>query len=450
MHRPRDRPRRLHGDRVAVLGRQAQLAGPLGLTLTSVWEATASVAAPDTPPLAESVRVDVAVVGAGYTGLAAALALAERGARAIVLEAREPGFGASGRNGGQVIPGLKLDPDALDRRFGEATTAFVGAAAEATFALIERLQISCGARRSGWIQATVKHAHREIIAARAEQWRRRGAPVEGFDAAAVAKATGARGFVGGWRDARGGVLHPLDYARGLCRAAQAAGAGVHGGSAVTSLTRAAGRWRLNTAAGASVEAEHVLLATNGYSDSLWPGLKQTILPARSCQIATAPLSAELSKGILPGGEAVSDTRRVGNYFRIGPGGRLMIGGRGPFREPRGQEDYTFLRKALAECYPEAAAVPIEHYWSGRVAMTADHLPHLHEPASGVIAALGYNGRGVALATSLGLAIGAHLVDRSQPLPFRPTKLKPLPLHGAHPLYGNWAIAYYRALDAMEN
>ena len=418
--------------------------------MTSVWEATASVAAPEAPPLAESVRADVAIVGAGYTGLAAALALAERGARAIVLEAHEPGFGASGRNGGQVIPGLKLDPDALDERFGEATTVFVGAAAEATFALIERLQIPCSARRSGWIQATVKHAHRGVVSARVEQWRRRGAPVEALDAAGVAKATGARGFAGGWRDAGGGVLHPLDYARGLCKAAQAAGARVHGGSPVTSLTRVGARWRLTTVAGASVEAENVVLATNGYSDSLWPGLKQTILPARSCQIATAPLPGDVLAHILPGGEAVSDTRRISNYFRVGPGGRLMMGGRGPFREPRGAVDYTFLREALAAFYPEAVDVPIEHCWSGRVAMTADHLPHLHEPAPGVIAALGYNGRGVALATALGLAIGAHLVDRSQPLPFRPTKLKPLPLHGMHPIYGSWAIAYHRARDAMES
>jgi glycine/D-amino acid oxidase-like deaminating enzyme len=113
-------------------------------------------------------------------------------------------------------------------------------------------------------------------------------------------------------------------------------------------------------------------------------------------------------------------------------------------------DYAFLRDALAAFYPEAAAVPVEHYWSGRVAMTADHLPHLHEPAPGVIAALGYNGRGVALATSLGLAIGAHLVDRANPLPFQVSRMKRLPLHGMHPIYGNWAIAYYRARDAMEN
>jgi glycine/D-amino acid oxidase-like deaminating enzyme len=193
-----------------------------------------------------------------------------------------------------------------------------------------------------------------------------------------------------------------------------------------------------------------VLATNGYSDELWPGLKQTIVPARSCQIATAPLPSDVLARILPGGEAVSDTRRIGNYFRLGPGGRLLMGGRGPFREPRGPRDYAFLREALEAFYPQVSAVPIEHYWSGRVAMTADHLPHLHEPAPGVIAALGYNGRGVALATSLGLAIGAHLIDRINPLPFLASRIKPLPLHGMHEMYGNWAIAYFRLRDAIES
>jgi glycine/D-amino acid oxidase-like deaminating enzyme len=417
--------------------------------VTSLWEATARVAPPDAPPLAESLGADVVIVGAGYTGLAAALTLAEGGASVVVLEAREPGFGASGRNGGQVIPGLKLDPDELDRRFGEATTAFAGGAADATFGLIVRLKLDCGAARKGWIQAATKRSQRGVLASRAQAWAKRGAPVALLDAAETARATGAKGFVGALRDARAGVLHPLDYVRGLARAAQAAGARLCGDSAVTRIARAGSRWRLTTARGAHVEAEEALIATNGYSDNLWPGLKQTLLPARSCQIATAPLPADLIARILPGGEAVSDVRRIGNYFRLGPGGRLILGGRGPFREPRGHADFAFLGAALAELFPEAADVAIEHSWSGRVAMTADHLPHLHQPAPNLTLALGYNGRGVAFATALGLALGAWLTDRSRPLPLPFSKLKRLPMHGLHPVYGNWAIAYQRLRDAME-
>ncbi len=423
------------------------MARPLGRAL-SLWQATARLSAPETPPLRDEARADAAIVGAGYTGLATALALAERGASVVVLEAREAGFGASGRNGGQVIPGLKLDPDALDRMFGAATTHFVGAAADVTFALIARLGIDCGAERSGWVQATVKRSHLPLVATRAAQWRARGAPVETLDADAMARLTGSRRFVGGWRDGRAGVVHPLDYAHGLAKAAQRAGARLHGGALVTKLARSGAGWRLTTAAGA-VEAREVVLATNGYSDRLWPRLKATVLPARSCQIATAPLPPAVLADILPGGEAVSDTRRIGVYFRRGPGGRLLIGGRGPFREPQAPEDYARLRDALAWLYPQAAEAPIEHCWSGRVAMTADHLPHIHQPAPGVTAALGYNGRGVAMATALGLAIGAHLSDRANPLPLRVSPMKPLPLHRLHEIYGEWAILSYRLRDALE-
>ena len=216
-----------------------------------------------------------------------------------------------------------------------------------------------------------------------------------------------------------------------------------GGSPATSLARTGSGWRLSTPKGA-VEASDVVLATNGYTDGLWPGLRRTILPARSCQIATAPLSTD----ILSGGEAVSDTRRIGNYFRLGPGGRQLIGGRGAFRETPSPPDVARLRAALARLYPQVAEAAIEHVWSGRVAMTPDHLPHVHQPAPGLTIALGYNGRGVALATALGLAIAAHLTGRS-PLPLSVGPLRPLPLHGLHPLYGTAAIAYYRLRDAWE-
>jgi glycine/D-amino acid oxidase-like deaminating enzyme len=413
----------------------------------SLWGATAKVGAPDTLPLAGEVKADVAILGAGYTGLAAALALAENGARVVVIEAETPGFGASGRNGGQVIPGLKLDPDALDRTFGEATTAFVGAAADTTFGLIDRLGLDCGAARTGWIQGSIKRAHVPALAARAEQWRRRGAPVCALDGAEMASLTGSPRFVGGWRDGRAGVLHPLDYARGLARAAQSAGAAIHGNTRALRLTRAASGWRVTTAKGA-VAAGQVLLATNGYSDGLWPGLAATVLPTRSCQIATEPLPETALARVLPGGEAVSDTRRIGVYFRRGPGGRLLIGGRGPFREPGAPQDYARLIRALGWLYPALADVKIEHYWSGRVAMTPDHLPHVHDLAPGVTAALGYNGRGVALATSLGLALARSLIEGAKP-PLAPSPTRPLPMHGWHPLYGEAAISYYRLRDALE-
>lgn len=269
----------------------------------------------------------VAVIGAGFTGLAAALNLAEGGASVIVVDAQAPGYGASGRNGGQVIPGLKLDPDALDRLFGPATTDFAGRAADTVFDLIARHSIDCAARRGGWIQASLKHAHLPMLERRMKAWAARGASAAMLDAAEIAKATGAEGFVGGWLDRRASSLHPLNYAFGLARRAQGAGARLHGRSPATGLTREGMRWRVRIEDKGVIRADRVVLATNGYTGALWPELRATMIPASSFQVATEPLAPDVCATILSGAAAVSDTRRVGNYFRLSPDGRLVMGGR---------------------------------------------------------------------------------------------------------------------------
>lgn len=414
----------------------------------SVWAATAAPG-PDLPAFTGERRADVAIVGAGFTGLVAALTLARGGASVIVVDTVEPGFGASGRNGGQVIPGLKDDPDTLDRVFGEATTAFAGGTADLVFSLIDELGIDCDPVRGGWIQASVKHLHLPRLESRMAQWRARGAAVDMLDAAGMAAATGGRGFVGGWIDRRGGSVHPLAYARGLARAALEAGAEIFRDAEAVSIARGTGGWVLGFADGGRLTAGQVVIATNGYTGRLWPGLKATVIPANSIQVATAPLPQDLLARILPGRPVVSDSRRIANYFRIGPEGRLMMGGRGAFREPRDATDYRRIEAALAAFYPEAARLPVGFRWAGRVAMTRDHLPHIHQPAAGVTMALGYNGRGVALASAMGRAIGAHLLDAANPLPLALSAIKPMPVHGLHPLYATAMIEAYRVRDMLE-
>lgn len=420
----------------------------MSYAISSIWAATAP-AAPETPALVGEATADVAVIGAGCTGLTAALRLAEGGASAIVLDAEAPGFGASGRNGGQVIPGLKYDPDELDRMFGAATTDFVGKAADTAFGLIAKYGIDCDAKQDGWIQATVKTSHLPALRRRQEQWAARGAATEMLDAAAIAKLTGAQGYAGGWLDRRAGTLHPLKYATGLANAAIAAGVKVHGQSRVVALRREGGRWRLETASGAKVSAAHVVIGTNGYTDRLWPRLKATVVPASSFQVATAPLPPETLAALLPDGMSVSDSRRIANYWRIGPGGRLMIGGRGTFAEPTSTADYSRIVEALHGFFPQLRDVPLDFCWTGRVAMTWDHLPHIHTPAENVFVAMGYNGRGVAMASAVGSAIGAHILDPAAPLPLAPSPIRPLPLHDLHPIYASLAIEYYRLRDRLE-
>ncbi|MHC5347378.1 NAD(P)/FAD-dependent oxidoreductase [Metapseudomonas furukawaii] len=427
------------------------MSAPQSVLPNSLWAATAT-AGPETPALAGDIQVDVAVVGAGYTGLVTALHLAAAGTRVCVLDAGEPGWGASGRNGGQVIPGLKYDPDTLRKRFGgeraERLIEVAGGAADEVFSLIERYAIDCDATRKGWIQPAASQAAMRIIEGRAGQWRRQGVPVEVLDRAEVAGRIGTSHYLGAWVDPRAGSLQPLSYARGLARAALAEGAAIHGHSRVTSLERDRDAWCLTTAQGFRVRAERVVLATNGYTDDLWPGLRQTVIAANSFIVATQPLPDALRRSVLPGGEVCSDARRLLLYFKQDAHGRLLLGGRGPFAEPSRTGDWGHLEQSLASLFPQLAGVPFEYRWSGRVALTQDFLPHLHEPAPGLSMLLGYNGRGVALATALGRHLARRLLGTADDFPFPLTGIRPIPFHGLQRLYLGAGIAWYRLLDAL--
>jgi glycine/D-amino acid oxidase-like deaminating enzyme len=410
-------------------------------------------AAPETPPLEGEAEADVAIVGGGFTGLSTALHLAGRGVSVALLEAMEPGYGASGRNGGQVIAGLKLTPDELRARFGaergEAIAAFAGAAPDVIFELIERHRIECDAVRGGWLQGI--HARAALPAAedRLRQAEARGWPVELLDAKATARLTGSEGYAAGLLDRRGGTLNPLAYARGLARAALGAGARLHARTPALSLERRGGRWRITTPAGA-VTAERVLLATNAYSGDLWPGLRRSVIPAFSYQVATAPMGGNLRRRIMPGGLGLSDTRRVLSYCRQDPDGRLLVGGRGRFRESQDRADYAPVIARLKRLFPEAGELAIDHFWGGKVALTLDHTPHIAEPAPGLAVAAGFNGRGVALTSAVGRAMADHLTGTplgELPLPVRP--MRPIPFHGLRIPAMAGAIWLKRAQDWWE-
>ena len=417
----------------------------------SLWAATARKA-PATPALDASRKADVAIVGAGYSGLAAALQLAEAGVSVVVLEAGEPGWGASGRNGGQVIPGLKHDPDDLVAMFGVETgehlVRVAGGAPDTVFDLIARHQIACEARRCGWIQPAFAAADVGPTARRAEQWLRRGAPVAVLDRDGVRRLTGSPIYHGGWIDRRAGSVQPLSYARGLARAAQKAGALVCGGSRVTALARDGALWKLTTAHGPTVSAERVLLATNGYTDALWPRLRQTVIAANSFQVATKTLPDRVLRTVLPEGHVASDTRKLLLYYRCYRG-RLIMGGRGPFRDPAGPRDYRHLEMVIGLLFPQLKGTRCEFYWTGRVALTRDHVPHVHQPAPGLTVFLGYNGRGVAMATTLGTLVAKHLIaPADNPLPLPITAIRPIPLHSVHRIYATAILQTYRVRDYL--
>ncbi|QOU02827.1 FAD-binding oxidoreductase [Pseudomonas fluorescens] len=419
--------------------------------MKSLWSATAPSVMP-TPALSESVKVDVAIVGAGYTGLSTALHLAERGVSVCVLEANEPGWGASGRNGGQVNPTLKYDPEQLVRMLGperaEPLISTVSNSADLVFNLIEKHGIDCAPVRKGWMQVSYSKKGVAGLHARADQWASRGVPVQRLNAAAVAARMGSEAFAGGWLDGRAGALQPLAYARGLVGAASAAGVRIHGHSAVTALQRQGAGWHLQTAGGAQVSADQVVLATNGYSGNLWPGMAQSILAANSFIVATKPLSGPAAESILPGQETVSTAQRLLLYFRKDSHGRLLMGGRGLFNNPSSPADFAHLERSLALLFPQLGPLEFEYRWAGRIAITRDFMPHVHEPAPGLTLALGCNGRGIALCTSLGQQLAGRLCDSKAEFTYPVTPLQRLPMHGLQRFYIGAGVAWYSLLDRL--
>lgn len=436
----------------ATLVKQSLARSNWNETSESLWEATAN-ARPKLTVLETSTRADVVVIGSGYLGLSTALGLAEQGADVVLLDAQGPGFGASGRNGGQVIPGLKHDPDDLlklyDGKSAEQMISFAGRSADRVFDVIDRYKIQCDVVRHGWIQAAHSKAALAAVQKRARQWIERGASAEMLDADTIHKMVGCAPqlYHGGWIDRRAGSVHPLNYALGLANAAISRGARLHHRSAATRIERIDRGWHVETASGATVQTDQVVVATNAYSDSLWPGIRTSIIAAQSFQIATGPLSEAHRVGILRDLQVVSDSRRLLHYYRVDGAGRLLLGGRGTLSTPRGKEAFTHIYRAFLKTFPQLAEVPILYGWSGRLAMTRDGMPHLHQPAPGITIALGCNGRGVALTTAIGQDIAQHLLrGAAAPLPFAASAIQKIPLHGIHRFTVSMLVQYYRIRD----
>lgn len=416
----------------------------------SLWAATAPAGAPTTPLDADS-SADVCVIGGGYAGLSTALHLAEQGLSAIVLEAHEPGWGGSGRNGGQVIPGIKYDPSEIIAKFGpeagEALSHFVSGTADLVFRLIEKHGMDVPHTRNGWIQGAHTTAMVDTVKRRADNWQQRGVDARVLDKDEMKLMLGTGQYLGGWLDPRGGGVQPLAYARGLARAAIKQGVTIHGQTRVVALTRTATGFDVRSEQGAVVHARKVVVATGGYTGELIPKLRQTIVAPNSFIVATKPLGDNLAATLLPGGQVSSDTRQLLLYFRKDHTNRFLMGGRGPFREPKSDQDWSHLERVVAKMFPQLEGTPFEYRWCGRVALTRDFLPHFHEPEPGLLIDIGCMGRGVGLQTAMGKAMAAYMAtnDRTS-LPFPIIPIEPLPFHALHVLYVSAIITWYRMTD----
>ncbi len=371
------------------------------LAMTSSYYAATANAWQDRPTLAGDHRADLVVVGAGCTGLSAALHAARAGLSVIILEGGRVGWGASGRNGGQMIPGLRKGAVELVRAFGvERARALLDLAFEArdlVTGLIDEYGIACDLKTTGHLLGAARDKDLRWMAAEAECLATAmNYPHVDLLSAADARAQVATAYSGGLLDHRGGHMHPLNYTLGLARAALAAGVTIFEHSPVSGLS-AAGGVRVQCASG-SVRARHAVLAGDALLEGLAPRVNSRIMPVANYVAATRPLKDPV--GLIPHDVAVSDSRFVVNYYRLSADGRLIFGGGERYTPDPPRDMAAFVRGHMEAVFPQLRGVPIAHAWGGLVSVTRTRLPHVGRQGE-VLFAHGYSGLGVILSTLAG-------------------------------------------------
>lgn len=396
-----------------------------------LWEKTAPPA-PLTEPLHGTASADVVIVGGGYTGLSAALHLAEAGTSVVLLEAQEFGFGGAGRNVGLINAGMWVMPENFPKElgslYGERLLDLLGNGPYVVRDLIDRHDIPCELERNGTLHCATDEEGLKELEERARQWQMRGAAVELLDAAETKRRVGTHAYKGSLLDRRAGTLQPLAYARGLAHAALKAGAQLHTKSAVTAYEDRGGRKIVHTNEG-EVSADWVIVATDAYSTGPWEVLRQEQVYLPYFNLATEPLSENQLKTILPGREGCWDTKEVLSSFRMDQAGRLVFGSVGALRGTGTSIHKAWAHRSLSRLFPQLANISFEAEWYGMIGMTDNALPRLHKFAPNVISFCGYNGRGISPGTTFGKVLANHILGRideaALPLPFTDPKMPPL-------------------------
>ena len=430
----------------------------------SLWAATAQPG-PVLGTLEGAIESDVVVIGAGFTGLSTAIHLRESGVGVTILEAAEPGWGASGRNNGQVIPTLAgHDPSALTARHGEAGERFNAVlrdSAQYLFDTVRKYDIPAEAEQAGWVQPVHSPGRFKLAEKRVREWSAIGAPVELLDRAAAAEMLGSDAWFGGFWNRTGGHINPLALTRGLAEVALKLGATIHARSPAVSMIHQNGRWLVTTAKG-SVTARALVLATNAYTGEFEPGLAPDIanevIPVLSWQMATQPVSDNIDKTVIPGRQAMSDTHRELYFARWDARNRLVTGGAAILPGAGGANLRPTVAARLKRLWPQLGDVEFDYVWSGYVGMTPDNLlqpqvpgyPRIHQLGPNGFGWVGCNGRAVALSISLGRELakatqGVALETLGLPL----SSPKPQPFQGLIRRIAPLALPLYRRLDAQE-
>ena len=403
-----------------------------------LWEKTAP-AAPQTRPLDGAVTTEVAIIGAGYTGLSTALHLAERGISSVVIEAAEIGFGGSGRNVGLVNAGMWVMPEdliaTLGQDYGNRLLDFLGAGPAYVWEMVRRHAIDCEANPVGTLHAGVGKKGVAELTERARQWQKRGAPVDLLDKSEAAAMLGTSFYAGALLDRRAGTIQPLAYARGLARAATALGVAIHTQSPATALTRSANGWLVRTPNG-SVTAKQVVLATDAYTRLLPQNIARQQVTLPYFNMATQPLAPDVAKSILPGRQGVWDTKEVLLSYRFDAMNRLVFGSVGALRNSGVAVHRAWAKRALRKLYPQITELRFEQEWFGNIGMTSDNLPRFHQLDDGIYSFCGYNGRGIAPGTVFGRAMAGLLSGdtAAAALPLPLSQPEPAALRGLRSAY----------------
>lgn len=398
---------------------------------------------------------DIAVVGGGYCGLSIALHAARAGQSVVLLEAGTIGCGASGRNGGIVVPhfpgGMTADDAAasIGSERAERLAQMVADGPAFVFDQIRALGIQCDAEQNGWLQP----AHSEKAMAKVQRvynsWKARGVDAEWLDAAGVAAYTGATGYLGGWYRKTGGTVNPYALALGLARAAQAAGADLRQGTKVTAIRADGSAKRVKTSQG-EVRARKVVIATNAYTPALYPGLQHSVIPVRLYHGFTQVLTEEQRRSIVPKRVCFTDLRKSGGFARYSADNRIMIGG-AIFRasSPRRYSE-AHSRRRLQELFPQFKDISFDSFWEGWCCLTDAYLPAIQQLEPDVYSVIGFSTRGVALSQTLGREVALFLAEQKTEaeMPVRVGPVLPISMQPVKAFLGGFAFPAYQMRDAL--
>ncbi|MFC3323626.1 NAD(P)/FAD-dependent oxidoreductase [Mesorhizobium cantuariense] len=423
--------------------------------IASLWQQTAT----DRPvfgALAGGHQFDVAIIGGGYTGMTTARYLARRGLSTVVLEASRIGWGASGRNGGVVSGKFRISFSDIASRHGLDTARRMHDLGIESIDHVGELVEDYGIVAADYRPTgSLRCAHNAVSLASLKKeadWLRQALGDNAcsmLSAEEMATETGSRDFVGGMLNTHGGIIHPLNFVLGIATGLKAAGIPIFENTPVTDLRREESGVLLETPGG-TITARQAVIATNSYSDltKATAAVRKAIIPFRSAMIATEPLSGRAGSQLLAKGRSYTETRRMMRWFRKA-GDRLLYGGRGAFGKTDSESAFAALHKAMVRQFPELSDAAVTHRWSGLVAMTMDSIPHVGRLDDRIVYAVGYNGTGVALASTMGKHVAAIVAGENPDLGLLTSeRLKSVPFYPIREPAVRLVAGWYQFLDAI--